>query len=312
MRRLIIILALAFTAISCHRNEPLHVCAHFTVTTASAGTKGFQDDDSKIDKLDLLVFRDSDGRLEARASGDGSSPLEVTVSRGRKMNWYIVANAPDGRIPFCTRESEFLETAILLEDGFVMHSQGKTTFMESGSVITAAMSRYVCKVGIGRISIQWGDALPCRLETVALMNVQGSSPVSGIPADLPLRYNCGAIDTSLDGLLSASPGIEIESSSPVNLGLSFWCMPNPSEGNSYSLPWQPRRTRIALCIHAYGQDNWYPIDLPAMEGNRFYCVDDIVIKGPGASAPDTLPVRVTSTFTVRVLDWAEEDAPAVF
>jgi hypothetical protein len=49
-----------------------------------------------------------------------------------------------------------------------------------------------------------------------------------------------------------------------------------------------------------------------MEGNRYYLVDDIVIKGPGAGAPDVKPERVNTTFSIRILDWEEEITPAQF
>ena len=316
MRKHVIVCGLALLATSCHMHEPQQVCARFVGTCNSAVVKSPMDDDSVIRRLDLLVFRASDGLLEARASGDGSSPLEATVSRDREIDWYIIANAPQQRLSKCSNEEVFLDNTIMMEDGFVMHCQGKTTLREDGTTITARLSRYICKVGVGSVTIDWADALPCRLDTIALMNVQGSSPVSGIPADLPVRYNCGTIDKGLGNrlaeMLTASPGVTIESVSPVNMDVSLWCMPNPSEGNSYGMPWQNRRTRIAVCINVRGQDNWYPIDLPPMEGNKYFYVDNIVIKGPGAIAPDIRPERVPASFTVRILDWEEEITPAQF
>lgn len=316
MRQVFIACGLAISAISCNGPEPLQVNARFVSTCPTAAVKSSLVDDSRIEKLDLLLFRTSDGKLETRAASVGSSTIEITVPRDREMKWYMVANAPEGLIPECHNLEDFLNDTVLLEDGFVMHDQGIFTFRENGATVTASLSRYLCKVGIGSITIDWADALPCSVETVALMNVQGSAPISGEPTDLPLRYNCGVIDSGLgaelEGMLSARPCITIESSSPANIGVTLWCMPNPSDGNSYGLPWQNRRTRIALCIKAQGLDNWYPIDLPPMEGNRYYLVDNIVIKGPGANAPDVKPERIPALFTIRVLDWEEEITPAQF
>ena len=301
-------IALALLAASC--NEPAQVCALFVGTCPAEAVKSVPADES-INALDLYVFRAADGQLEARVSGDGNSPLEATVSRGREMRWYMIANAPEGRLPSCTREDAFLASTVLLEDGFVMHGSGNVTFQENGTTVNAVLKRYICKVGIGSLTVDWADALPCSVETIALMNVQGSAPLSGTPADLPLRYNCGSIDDDLGDplgqMLSASPGVTVESASPVNLGITLWCMPNPSEGNSYGLPWTSRRTRVAVCLKVWGLENWYPIDLPAMKGNRYYLVDDIVIRGPGAAAPDMLPERIPATFTVKVLGWGIEE-----
>ena len=316
MRQYVIAFGLALFAMSCGRPEPDQVNARFVSTCSAKLVKSATGDDSRIETLDLFVFRTSDGILEARASGDGTSPIEVTVPRDREVNWYMVANAPEGRLLPCLHQDDFLLNTVHMEDGFVMHAQGKTTFREDGTTVTASLSRYLCKVSIGNVTIKWSDALPCKVETIALMNAQGSAPISGVPTDLPLRYNCGSIDTGLEstlkGMLSSSPEAEIESDSPVNLGVTLWCMPNPSTGDSYGLPWQSRRTRIALCIYAQGLDNWYSIDLPPMEGNRHYLVDNIVIKGPGASAPDVKLERVSTLFTARVIDWEEEITPAQF
>ena len=313
MRVLTAVSALALLAVSCTREPPLQlVSARFTGTCLSTETKSATDVECSFEKMELFVFRSDDGQLEARAWGNGSSPLDVTVTRNRNLRWYLIANAPKGRIPDCTKEEDFLETTVLLGDGFVMHDQGEVVLRENNTVINAKLSRYICKVGIGSIHVDWPDALPCSVKTVALMSALGSTPISGVPAQLEPIYNCGIIDTDFSGKLSTSPGVEVNTSLPVNLDITLWCMPNPSDGDSYGLPWQYRRTRIAICVNAWGQENWYPIDLPPMEGNRYYSVDDIVIKGPGAPAPDVKPERVLTSFTVRVLDWEEETAPAQF
>lgn len=310
MRQSVIVCSLALLCISCNRDEPALTRALFVGISPAAVTKSATDDDSKVSSLDLFVFRCADGRLEAMAHGNGLSPLEVTVTRNRAVRWYMIANAPAGRLHECVSEGEFLESVILLEDGFVMHCSGETVIKGVSTRIIASLTRYICKVGIGSISVQLPDGAPYTVKEIVLMSAGGSTPVSGIPSGTDIRYNCGAYDTDLDGLIAVSPGIE--SASPVNVGVTLWCMPNPSEGNSYGLPWQPRRTRIALCINAWGQDNWYPIDLPPMEENRYYLVDSIIIKGPGAPAPDVKPERIQTAFTVRVMDWEEDNAPAHF
>ena len=315
MRRLFIVLSTAFLPLSCCKEEPRTIEAVFLGTSPMTVVKSAGDDDLDISRLDLFVFRSADGLLEARASADSLSPLSVSLTRGRKMSWFMFANAPEGYFPHVGSLDEFMRQTVLLEDGPLMHAKGDTAFLDTGTTVKAMLKRYACKVGIRDISIAWTDALPCRVTKAVLLNVQGSAPLSGEPADLELRYNCGVIDElgyPLDGMLEACPGVEITDSQPVQLDIRLSCMPNPSDGNSYGLPWQPRRTRVALCLNILGEDNWYPIDLPPMEGNCFYYVESIVIKGPGAAGADLPPERTSADFIIRVREWTESDTNVDF
>ena len=315
MKRLFIVLSTAFLPLSCCVDMPETIEAVFVGVSPMTVVKSAGDDDSATQRLDLFVFRTSDGYLEARASAESDAPLSITLSRGKQMSWFMFANAPEGYFPTVTNLDQLMDRTVLLEEGPTMHAKGDTVFMDSGTTVKAMLKRYACKVGIGDISIAWADALPCRVRKAVLLNVQGSAPLSGEPADLDLRYNCGVVQDlgePLDGMLAASPEVVIDDSAPVRLDIGLTCMPNPSDGDSYGLPWQARRTRVGLCLNVFGEDNWYPIDLPPMEGNRFYRVESIVIKGPGAVAADLPPDRVSADYIIHVQEWTESDTTVDF
>lgn len=294
MNRTVTILCAALVASSCTiMPEPVPVNVIFMGKAPVKVKGGAWDDDCKVGTLDLLVFRSRDGRLLDRSSCTGNLPLEACVPAGEPCRWYIVANAA-GCIGDCTTLEEYMQTEFCLQDGPVMHAEGLETFRESGTTVEACLSRFACKVGLGSISVSWTDALPCTLETIALTNVLGTT-TPGLSASTA-KLNCGEVTEDLSGLIARYPGLEIRDGEPVDLGTSLFCM--PSEG-----------TRIALCITAQGHPNWYPIDLPPMEQNHCYLVDNVVINGPGAPGVDQPVERTQAEFSVRVTPWEEKAVP---
>ena len=281
-------------AVSCTiMPEPVPVNVIFMGKAPVQVKSGTWDDDSSVRRLDLLVFRHRDGMLLDRSACTGNQPLEACVPAGEECQWYIVANYPGG-IDTCTTLDDFLRTDICLQDGPVMHSEGISTFRESGITVQAELNRYACKVGLGSICMNWADGLPCTLETVALTNVLETTSPSSTSSHV--LHNCGVVSEDLGGLIAQYPSLGISSSEPQNVGISLFCM--PSDG-----------TRLALCITAPDGPNWYPIDLPQMEGNRYYLVDNVVINGPGAQGADMPVERIPLDFAISVKPWEEYPVP---
>lgn len=293
IRHLTVLLAACIAAGCTIMPEPVPAVNIIFMGKAPVQVKGgVWDDDSSIGNLDLLVFRHRDGMLLDRSACMGNQPLEACVPAGEECLWYIVANYPGG-IDACTTLEDFLRTDIDLGDGPVMHSEGVSTFRESGVTVQAELSRFACKVGIGSIRMNWLDALPCTLETVALTNVlETTSPTQSTFH----AHNCGVVSEDLGGLIAQYPSLGINSTEPQDVDISLFCM--PSDG-----------TRLALCIQAPDGPNWYPIDLPHMEGNRCYLVDNVVINGPGAPGADMPVERIPLDYMIRVKPWEETSVP---
>ena len=152
------------------------------------------------------------------------------------------------------------------------------------------------------------------------MNAVGSTPWSGTPTAGPLWYNRGEVDPALgpperDMLVCGFGSRGIPDSRPTTLDCALYCMPNPTDNglNSLNSPsWSPRNTRVAIELTVDGESNWYPVDLPAMECNRHYRIDDVTILGPGSQGPDYPVTRSEVTFTVSVAPWGEEHVGAQF
>ena len=294
MNRFLTILCAVCLASSCTMMpEPVPVNVIFMGKAPVTVKGGAWADDSSIGSLELLVFRNRDGRLLDRSSCTGNLPLEACVPAGEECRWFVVANA-SGCIGECTSLEEYMHTEFKLEDGPLMHSEGTATFRESGITVQAELARFACKVGLGSITVHWTDALPCTLETVALTNVlETTSPDMAVNSE---TYNRGVVSEDLGGLFAQYPGTVISSQEPRDIGTALFCM--PSSG-----------TRLALCIMAQGLPNWYPIDLPQMEGNHCYLVDNVVINGPGAAGVDMPVERTEIEFNISVMPWEENPVP---
>lgn len=300
----------------------------FTVCAPGQGTKGAVSASGEfyVGTLDLLAFRADDGALDSYVHAVSDSYVEGTVTLGVPLNWYIVANAPAAaNLQTMATETQFLASSTLLThttaSSMVMSATGTDTFGPGTNEIDdVALSRYACKVSVNRVKVSWlgefATAPSCTVDRIVLMNVRGSELYSGTPTALAgdLWYNCSEDDGShsagLAALLGWSGSVVVSGgTSPVDLYVSLYAMPNPSTTAQFAgdLPWAPRKTRIAVQMTIGGVPQWYAIDLPAMVRNTHYYVDLLEILGPGTASPDMDVDRTSVAFSVSVTDWADND-----
>lgn len=290
--------------------------------------KSMPDDESSVKRLDLLVFRSVDGVIDTYASctGQNLDGISASVSAGCRLNWYLVANAPEGAFSAITREEDFLSRNTLLSHNtdttLVMHGEGCKTFSEGDAPLTVYLQRYVSKVSVGSVRASWLDgyatAPECILETVALVNARGQIGWDGAPSSSAngLWYNRSALE-SLEGTIGnclvKHPNLSLGVTA-VNVGAVLYTMPNPSEcsDNASVQPWAPRRTRIVLGIRTEGILQWYPIDLPAMQCNTHYRVENLIITGPGAEQPDGAIDRRSISFNIELRPWGSNTSNVEF
>lgn len=303
----------------------------FQAAAPAAVTKGAVSGDADaVTRLDLVVFRAADGILDYKGSvadAGGVDQIGGLITEGKAMHWKVLANAPAGLLDGISSEDEFNETLTLLthttSTTMVMHAEGTHTFTELSSSIDATLLRYGSKVSLQGISVRYLDSFgsvpSCTLETVALVNVRGQVPLTGTPDGTAtgIWYNCSEIDGTLAGTalscLVASLSTVISSSSKVDLSVDLYALPNPSTATDNAatdaeagLPWIPRQTRVVLGLRIGGEMNWYPIDLPAMVGNKHYVVSDVVINGSGTANPDEGIAHSAIEFGISVNAWSSE------
>lgn len=313
MKPAIGILAALLAIGACTKPQEQRVSVRFL---AQADVKAaLQGDDSDVERLDLLVFRSSDGAIDTYASGSGRS-IQASVTAGCSMNWYLVANAPAGAFDGIVNEAGFRAQNTLLEHTsertLVMHGAGSKVFTSGEPAATVILERYASKVSVGQLAVSWLDDFavtpPCILETVALVNARGQISWEGTPSasEGGVWYNRSGIDllTGIVGsCLVAHPNLSIGSADAVDVGEQLYAMPNPSA----SIP-----TRLVLGIRIDDILQWYPIDLPPMECNTHYSAKNVYITGPGALEPDGNLDRSSISFTVELQPWGNQTSNVDF
>ena len=276
----------------------------------------------EIGTLDLLVFH-PDGRIGtySRVHGD---EVRARVSTGSMMEWYLVANAPDGGLDGISSEQSLLSCLSRLSDNdpseFVMAASGKQVFA-AGDHVDAELVRLPCKITLESFTPRFleGSYSGCdvRMTGLFLLNVVGSCPYSMVP-QAGDWYNKMGVDVSLPQNVRDCIVKEFDiplSASRVDGPWSFYCMPNPVDNGIHSgtsPAWSPRNTRLVLELSIDGVKSWYPIDLPAMKCNHEYIVESLILLGEGSEHPDIPVTRRDIVFDVSVNPWENESKEIIF
>lgn len=286
----------AIFILSCAGNEPA-----VRVRTASLSVPSAQD--AEIDHLDAYIFRDADALAAWCGRLDMEEPA-VRLAGERTYRWHIVANAPATAV--YTSEADFLKGRTWLShstpDLPVMHADTVCGIPPDGSPLALSLSRYICKVTLRDISVKWLESFDfpteCRIDTAVLVNVPAYVPLSGIPGPCDSIYNRGGVEKSLPEpvkhLVIADIGTEAASAAPLALDIPLYCLPG-----------RDASTRLSLKLRIDGQDNWYPVNLPPLEGNRNYVISELVIEGPGTDVPDGEIDRKNISLQISVKPWEE-------
>lgn len=288
--------------------------------------------EGNVTSLDVLVFRSLDGLLEgsAHSYNGGAAVSSVIVELGKEsqpLEWYVLANVPEGKLSSFVRKADFLKAVTEITDGtersLIMVGSG--VFPEGAvyGTVPVSLKRYACKVTVESLTVKWPDAFrmatEVRLGRIALVNVVGSTPYSGIPTVGEIWYNKMGIDSGLSPLIAdltvKDYGILLSDEVPFRTESPLYCMPNPTANDvtsSNTTGWSARNTRIAVEILLDGSSNWYPIDLPAMACNRHYIIRSLTLTGPGSSGPDKPVERDDVRYSVAVESWEDGEVITVF
>lgn len=284
-----------------------------------------------VSSLDVLCFRSGDGLYESSnrvvaRNGETLTGISVEVRDGISYDWYVVANAPAGALSYATKNL-FLTGVTNLTDGtsssLVMMGSGTVLASVGGAPVLVSLDRYSCKVTVQEVCVEWPEAFASgssvTLGRIALVNVVGSTPWSGVASAGELWYNRMNIDYTapsyVQDLTVKQYGYDLAEGVAVDVASPLYCMPNPitSNKNSKNAPeWSPRSTRVAVEVVVNGFPNWYPIDLPAMSCNTHYMIKRLTVKGPGSQGPDWPVERDDMLFTVTIMPWVDGDIVPVF
>lgn len=263
-------------------------------TRATGETAGISAGESKVNSLQVLVFRGD--QLDAYARSATAS-ANVSCTEGSRTI-YAAVNAPDlsGISTLTALKSKLVDLSDNTSASFVMIGEKVVTIPLTSSV-SIEVERIVSRVVIKSISRDFESpslaGLPFKVEKIYLINAAGNAKfdLSGAPSKW---YNEGSNKSQVTALLSDTPATAIANESSYSTAHYFYTMPNLTT---------TKKTLLVIETTLDTRKYYYPIELPALEHNCSYEISKVTVKRPGSDSP-TDPVNSSSaSFTVMVTPW---------
>lgn len=253
------------------------------------------------------VFLAEGGQIVTFGTAEGAAPVEGVAIREGSYTLVALANYPTGFDPGQFNQLEELTTyALPLEDNardaLLMYGErsGVELNASTGSV-TIALDRLCARVSVNKVTVDF-SAHPIlagqsfRLQEMYLSNVYARTcmhlpdPWTTMPYGDYLNKR-GATTSTLP-LIYEPIGVNLGSGDSYTTAHHFYTWPNgtPRETddvNRLSDSWNGHRcTRLVLRALLGGVSRYYAVDLPLLNRNRLYTIDEILLRGRGSDDPE--------------------------
>ena len=308
MKKSIFAFAAALAAlVACNKNEatpmqpqdqePLIPC-ELTVGICGAMTKATAvaaDNEAKVNRLQVFVFRGDD--LDAYASVENAKELTLSCTAGERVV-YALVNAPDystvpGKAALLAKVSE-LEANTLTNFEMV---GSKTVTLPQSEKVSIDVNRIASRVVLKKITRNFTSAalqaLDFTVDAIYLVNVAGNTSYD-LTAAPAAWYNVAENKNELANLLYDAPAAPIVNGQSYPTAHTFYAYPNDLAVNT---------TRIVIETTLGETKYYYPINLPAMDSNKSYEIEEVKITRPGSDNPDEPVSFADATFSINVIDW---------
>jgi hypothetical protein len=221
-----------------------------------------------------------------------------------------VVNAPD--LSGVTALEELRNGLTFLSDNapgnFVMTGYVNSV-LHDNDIIPVTVRRIVARVSIGGVRTDFRfirSDYEMTLDAVYLVNVPDDNNYEGLDKT-PMNWvnRLGHYDAGYDALLYDEVGGSLlKNGSPYEGEHVFYTYPSPAApAGNYSEYWSPRRTLLVLEMTFNGEKAYYPLELPAIERNRTYEIEEVVITREPSAEP-YVPILVGDTgVEVTVKTW---------
>ena len=309
MKKSIFAFAAALAAlVACNKNdvapmqpqnqpETLKPC-ELTVGVCGAMTKATAvttENEAKVNNLQIFVFRGDD--LDAYASVDNAKEITLSCTAGER-EVYALVNAPDysavpGKAALLAKVSELSANSLT---NFEMVGS-KSVTLPQASTVSIDVNRIASRVVLKKITRNFTSAalqsLDFTIDAIYLINVAGNTnyDLTKAPA---AWYNVAKNNNELASLLYDAPASAVangQSYIPVH---TFYGYPNDLSVNT---------TRLVIETTLGTTKYYYPINLPAMESNKSYEIEEVTITRPGSDDPDEPVSFADASFSINVIDW---------
>lgn len=309
MKKSIFAFAAALAAlVACNKNdvapmqpqnqpETLKPC-ELTVGVCGAMTKATAvttENEAKVNNLQIFVFRGDD--LDAYASVDNAKEITLSCTAGER-EVYALVNAPDysavpGKAALLAKVSELSANSLT---NFEMVGS-KSVTLPQASTVSIDVNRIASRVVLKKITRNFTSAalqtLDFTVDAIYLVNVAGSTSydLSAAPATW---YNVAENKGELASLLYDAPASAVANGQSYETVHTFYGYPNDLAVNT---------TRIVIETTLGTTKYYYPINLPQMDSNKSYEIEEVKITRPGSDNPDEPVSFADATFSVNVIDW---------
>jgi len=300
----------AVALVSCNREpaategKPVQVNVSIVGTSATRATSVDSADESAVNNLQVYVF--NDGKLEDYQNAGESMTASLTATSGERTVWALV-NAP-ALSDITTEDDLKARTSLLSDNGigqFVM-SGSTTQTLTDGGTVSVTVRRIVARVSIKKITHGFQYSLADETLTVNgiyLINVAADNvhTADGTPTVWvnQLAHNSSAYDALLYDEVNAS----VVQGTPYEKEHVFYPYPNPTEDSSYEDTWCPRHTMLVVDVNFEGTRGYYPVELPVLERNKTYVIEELVLKHRPGDKPYKPIETGDATVQITVNDW---------
>ena len=278
--------------------------------------------DEIFTSLDVIAFDASTGLAYSGGRSEVGTEVSMNVRKGMRLKYYVLLNAPEGVLSECRTVTAFRAALSRLADSFtgglVSVSAEQEGVFESDAEVTVPVTRICSRVRLGVVVPALMDSEEFSgssvvLKGVELINLVGTCPYSLAPeaGDLWYRKMGGAgLPEGAAEYTGKDLSFGLETSEGVNVHLTFYCLPNPTDNDvTYETHplWCPRNTRLVLSMLIDNNECYYPIDIPAMKCGHSYDINTVTITRRGSHHPDIPVSDDTAEFTVEVTPWGIND-----
>lgn len=301
--------------VSCDKNaqegtaapgKPVEVTVRITGDGSTRATGTTYADESKVQDLQVFVF-DENGEIQDYKSAGEAMTASLTTTSGEKTVWALV-NGPS--LPSIATEAELATQMTLLgangTDRFIM-AGSKTQELVDGGTVPVVVKRIVSRVSVGKITSAFRSpvlaAKELRIDAIYLINVAAESNLE-VTSEPALWLNkLGHADTEADPLLYDAVDAVVTAETPYETEHAFYPYPNPVETETYDDVWSPRHTMLTVEVTFDGQKGYYPVELPVLERNKTYSIEEIIITRAPGDKPYQPVETGEATAQITVSEW---------
>ena len=253
--------------------------------TKATGIKGNEEDEEKINSLQVFVFNGDivDGYVNAVST----NTLTIGCTAGPR-EIYALVNVPD--LSTITSKTQLLAKVSSLgnsETNFEMIGHQEEDIQDDNQKVTVRIDRFASRVKVKKIT----NALTSpalQVQTFTVKSVHITNVVGDIDYGMSDSYAitkwynkmCLESSNNLGIITNDAMDNIIEAGESYSTAHCFYAYPNNANFSS-STTWSARASMLVLKIQIGSTLYNYPIKLPALEANKSYEIEEIKITRPG-------------------------------